>query len=116
MSIRMKRVYEPIEAEDGQRVLVDRLWPRGVSKLTAQIDLWPKALTPSNELRKWYHQDMAAHWDEFKVRYGQELELQMTELDDLRKLAAQEQVTLLTAAKETEHNHVVILKEYLEQK
>lgn len=116
MPIRMKRVYAPIETDDGQRILVDRLWPRGLSKLKAQIDVWPKMLTPSNELRKWYHQDMVAHWDEFKVRYLKELEVHQAELDDLRRLAEQQQITLLTASKEEQHNHVVILKQCLEQK
>ena len=116
MPIRMKRIYAPVEAEDGKRVLVDRLWPRGVSKLEAQIDLWSKNLTPSNELRKWYHQDMVAHWDEFKASYMKELEAHPSELNDLRQLALQEQITLLTAAKEEQHNHVVILKQCLEQK
>lgn len=88
----------------------------GVSKLEAKIDEWPKILTPSNELRKWYHQDMVAHWDEFKVRYMKELEAHPAELNDLRQLAVREQITLLTAAKEEQHNHVVILKQCLEQK
>lgn len=82
MPIRMKRIYAPVEAEDGKRILVDRLWPRGVSKLEAKIDEWPKILTLSNELRKWYHQDMVAHWDAFKVRYMKELEAHPAELND----------------------------------
>ena len=87
-----------------------------ISLYTTKIDVWPKILTPSNELRKWYHQDVVAHWDEFKVRYLKELEAYPTELNDLRQLAVQEQITLLTAAKEEQHNHVVILKQCLEQK
>ena len=84
MPIRMKRIYAPIEAEDGKRILVDRLWPRGASKLEAKIDVWPKILTPSNELRKWYHQDMVAHRDEFKeVSVGTEVHIKQSGLPDV---------------------------------
>ncbi len=100
MPIRMKRIYAPVEAEDGKRILVRSVVAtRGTQNLRPKIDEWPKILTPSNELRKWYHQDMVAHWDEFKVRYMKELEAHPAELNDLRQLAVREQITLLTAAK-----------------
>ena len=66
MKIQIKRVYEAIGAADGKRILVDRLWPRGLSKAQAQLDLWPKELTPSNALRQWYHEDIEQRWDEFQ--------------------------------------------------
>ncbi len=92
MPIRMKPIYAPVEAEDGKRILVDRLWPRGVSKLEAQNKMnGQKFSRHPIKLRKWYRQDMVAHWDEFKVRYMKELEAHPAELNDLRQLAVRKQ-------------------------
>ena len=114
MKIQIKRVYEAIGAADGKRILVDRLWPRGVSKAQAQLDLWPKELTPSNALRQWYHEDIEQRWDEFQRRYQAELAEQQETLQQLRDLARQEKVTLLTAAKNAGKNHAEVLKRVLE--
>ncbi|MFJ4690672.1 DUF488 domain-containing protein [Streptomyces sp. NPDC088766] len=114
MSVRVRRVYEPPEPEDGVRVLVDRLWPRGLAKEAARVDEWPKALTPSNELRRWYHGGDGSH-EEFVRRY--EAELTEPEAEELlchvRELAASGPVTLLTAVKEPEHSHAAVLARLL---
>ncbi|MFI8520826.1 DUF488 domain-containing protein [Streptomyces sp. NPDC085481] len=113
--IRVRRIYEPPEPDDGLRVLVDRLWPRGISKADAHIDEWPKALTPSTELRRWYHgQD--GQYEEFRRRYERELaEPAAAEaLSDLRTRVTQGPVTLLTAAKDPSVSHTVVLVEVLE--
>jgi uncharacterized protein YeaO (DUF488 family) len=108
-------VYEPPEPEDGVRVLVDRLWPRGLSKDAARVDEWPKALTPSTELRRWYHAGEGSY-EEFSGRYEAELagpeaaEL----LDHLRELAGKGAVTLLTAAKSVEQSHAAVLARLLQ--
>ena len=115
MDIAIKRAYLDAVPTDGTRVLVDRLWPRGVTKARAQIDCWPKEITPSTELRKWYHQNPEQNWDEFQQRYLLELTQQEATLQELLKLAQQQKVTLITAAKDEQHNHVVVLKHVLEQ-
>ncbi|MFJ4774829.1 DUF488 domain-containing protein [Streptomyces sp. NPDC088762] len=110
----MRRVYEAPEPEaDGVRVLVDRLWPRGLSKEAAGVDEWPKAVTPSGELRKWFHDGGSA--GEFRKRYEAELAEPeaVAELDRLRALVAAGPVTLLTAVKEPESSHAAILAELL---
>jgi uncharacterized protein YeaO (DUF488 family) len=110
MSVRVRRVYEPPEPDDGVRVLVDRLWPRGLAKDAARVDEWPKALTPSTELRRWYHAGEGSY-EEFARRYEAELagpeaaEL----LEQVRKAARKGKVTLLTSAKEPEHSHAAVL-------
>ncbi|MFF8605769.1 DUF488 domain-containing protein [Streptomyces sp. NPDC015346] len=108
--VRVRRVYEPPAADDGVRVLVDRLWPRGLAKTDARVDEWPKALTPSTELRRWYHGPDGAY-DEFCRRYEEELaEPAAAEaLDRLRALAAEGPVTLLTAAKDPSASHTAVL-------
>ncbi|WP_217242742.1 DUF488 domain-containing protein [Streptomyces sp. AC555_RSS877] len=115
MSVRVRRVYEPPEPEDGVRVLVDRLWPRGLSKDAARVDEWPKALTPSTELRRWYHAGEGSY-EEFGRRY--EAELAAPEaielLDRVRGLAAKGAVTLLTAAKSPEQSHAAVLARLLQ--
>ncbi|MDI3402698.1 DUF488 domain-containing protein [Streptomyces cavernicola] len=113
-TVRLRRVYETPEAEDGTRVLVDRLWPRGLSKADARIDLWPKDLTPSTELRRWFHGSEGS-FDEFRERYEAELdgEAQRAALDEVRALAAKGPVTLLSAVKELERSHVSVLAERL---
>jgi uncharacterized protein YeaO (DUF488 family) len=114
VSVRLRRVYESPEPEDGVRVLVDRLWPRGLSKEAARIDEWPKALTPSNELRKWYHAGEGSH-EEFARRYEAELATPEAAelLDHVRELAAKGEVTLLTAVKAPEESHAAVLARLL---
>ncbi|WP_435129570.1 DUF488 domain-containing protein [Actinacidiphila sp. bgisy144] len=111
---KVRRVYDPPEKDDGVRVLVDRLWPRGVSKDAAGIDEWPKSVTPSADLRKWFH----AHEDrygEFTDRYRAELSAPdlADDLAHLRDLAASRPVTLLTAVKHPDHSHVPVLLDSL---
>lgn len=114
MNIQIKRIYEAVSPADGKRILVDRLWPRGVSKAQAQLDLWPKELTPSDALRQWYHEDIEQRWDEFQQRYQAELAGQQEALQQLRDLARQEKITLLTAAKNAGKNHAEVLKRILQ--
>lgn len=114
MPIALKRVYDEPSANDGYRVLVDRLWPRGVTKERAMLDEWPKEITPSDELRKWIHVD-PTQWSEFKKRYHAELKPHKAELLALAKRAKKGKVTLLTAAKEMDKNHATVLKAYLEK-
>lgn len=112
LDIRVKRVYEPSDPEDGYRVLVDRLWPRGVAKAKAHLDLWLKEVAPSTELRKWFGHD-PAKWDEFRARYVRELRDQPEAVATLLDKARQGRVTLLYGARDTEHNEAVVLCEYL---
>jgi uncharacterized protein YeaO (DUF488 family) len=111
-NVKLKRAYDEAAAADGTRVLVDRLWPRGVKKEKAAIDLWAKDLAPSTELRKWFGHD-PARWSEFKRRYTAELRDHASELDDLRGLARRGPVTLIYAARDQEHNEAVILRDML---
>lgn len=113
---RVKRVYDEPSADDGMRVLVDRLWPRGLKKENARLDLWAKDVTPSGELRKWFHDAPDAHHDEFAARYTEELDgdAQQKQLEELRAHAAKQVVTLLTANKDAEHSHVQVLLQQLE--
>ncbi|WP_274560454.1 DUF488 domain-containing protein [Streptomyces spiramyceticus] len=108
--VRVRRVYEQPSAEDGTRVLVDRLWPRGLSKDAAHVDEWPKALTPSDELRRWYH-GASGEFEEFGRRYEAELAAPdaAEALDGLRTLAKAGRVTLLTAAKDPDRSHTAVL-------
>ncbi|QGA69129.1 DUF488 domain-containing protein [Sulfolobus sp. E11-6] len=110
--IRIKRIYDPIEKDDGIRILVDRLWPRGVSK--DKVDLWLKDIAPSDELRKWFSHD-ASKWDEFKKKYFEELDAnpKIGVLFQLVKKGGN--ITLLYASK-SPYNNAVALKEYLEKK
>lgn len=109
---RVKRVYESPKADDGERVLVDRLWPRGLSKKKAAVDRWEQELAPSDALRRWFAHD-AKKWSEFRRRYFAELDAQPAGLDALRAMHGR--VTLLFAARDEEHNNAVALKEYLER-
>ena len=112
MEIKIKRVYEPWSEEDGFRVLVDRLWPRGVAKNKARIDLWFKDIAPSGELRKWFH--LEQDWPEFQRRYRGELAARPETVAAFRALlAGKEKVTLLYGAKDEEHNQAVELREFL---
>jgi uncharacterized protein YeaO (DUF488 family) len=111
--IKLKRVYEAAEEDDGVRVLVDRVWPRGLSKERARVDLWIKELAPSTELRKWFAHD-PAKWQEFRRRYHAELAEKDEALEQLQRTCYDNPVvTLLFAAKDREHNNAVALKEYL---
>ena len=111
--IKLKRVYDPYADSDGKRILVDRLWPRGIKKEDARIDLWLKDIAPSDELRKWFSHD-PSKWQEFKKRYRKELEDRQETIRDLRTEARRKTVTLLFAAKDTERNNAVALKEIIE--
>ena len=116
--VRIKRVYAPPAAEDGTRVLVDRLWPRGLSKDAAALDLWLKEIAPSHELRKWFHKD-PARWPEFQARYRQELELPepAAALTQLRQAVRDKgTVTLLFASREETKNHAALLRDLLSKR
>ena len=110
--IRIKRAYDSPEPTDGLRVLVDRLWPRGLSKKKARIDEWRKDLAPSDVLRRWFGHD-PRKWSEFKRRYRQELRRKTEELRELAGQARKGRVTLLYGARDEKHNNVVVLKEVL---
>ncbi|WP_327596351.1 DUF488 domain-containing protein [Streptomyces chartreusis] len=114
MSVRIRRVYEAPEPEDGVRVLVDRLWPRGLSKDAAQVDEWPKGLTPSTELRRWYHAGEGSY-EEFAGRYEAELDAPEAAelLEHVRELTDKSAVTLLTASKSPEQSHAAVLARLL---
>jgi uncharacterized protein YeaO (DUF488 family) len=111
-TIRIKRAYDPPSSNDGLRILIDRLWPRGLSKDKLKIDAWVKHLSPSNELRKWYRHD-PDKFDEFHRRYLAELKQQDEGLDELRAAVAGRTVTLLTATKELDLSHATVLRELL---
>lgn len=114
MAIKTKRIYEPASPTDGYRVLVDRLWPRGLTKEAAGIDRWMKEVAPSNELRTWFHANMD-QWDEFSARYKAELK-DSDALHALQLLVSEnEVVTLLFSAKTEDRNQALVLKEMLEK-
>jgi uncharacterized protein YeaO (DUF488 family) len=115
MAIRIKRIYDEAECADGFRVLVDRLWPRGLPKTDAKVDLWAKQAAPSPALRKWFGHD-AAKWQEFRKRYFAELDARPEDLTALEDAASHCTVTLLYAARDTLHNHALALKTYLDAK
>ncbi|GAA5524408.1 hypothetical protein Maes01_00965 [Microbulbifer aestuariivivens] len=107
--LRLKRAYEPATEDDGYRILVDRLWPRGVSKEKAALDEWAKDLAPSAELRKWFGHD-PERWAEFQQRYREELSEHHEELERIRSLARKETVTLIYSAHDEEHNDALVLR------
>ena len=113
--ITIKRIYEkPLEA-DGYRILIDRLWPRGVSKEKAKIDLWLKEIAPSDELRKWFSHD-PEKWTDFKDKYKIELADKLESIKKIKEIKKKEKiVTLLYAAKDEEHNNAIVLKEFLKK-
>jgi uncharacterized protein YeaO (DUF488 family) len=111
--LKIKRAYDKPEAGDGLRVLVDRLWPRGLTKNRAKLDLWIKGIAPGTDLRKWFGHE-PERWDEFKRRYFKELKGR-GEIADLLEKAARGTVTLVYGAKEIRYNNAVALKEYLEK-
>lgn len=112
MAIRLKRVYEQVAEEDGFRVLVDRLWPRGLTKDDAKLDFWAKEIAPSNDLRKWYHHD-PEQWVEFRQRYFAELDRLVEAQRQLITKLTGKDVTLLYSSK-SRWNNARVLKEYLE--
>ena len=112
--IRLKRAYEPPNEEDRTRILVERLWPRGLSKDEAAIDLWLKEVAPSTELRKWYGHD-PARWEEFRRRYWAELGERAGVIGDLERRLKEGPVTFVFAAKDVERSSAVALKEFLER-
>jgi uncharacterized protein YeaO (DUF488 family) len=114
-SIRVKRVYEDASADDGVRILIDRLWPRGVSKTSLKCDAWPRELSPSNELRQWYGHD-PKRAAEFRTRYLAELAAHPDALAALRAVVKGRTVTLLTATRELDLSHATVLREVLEEK
>jgi len=108
----LKRVYLPTDAADGERVLVDRLWPRGVSKVRAALHSWNKDVAPSAELRRWFGH-VPARWAEFCTKYRVELKENAEAVEALRALARQKPVTLLFGARDEVHNEAVVLREFL---
>lgn len=114
MQIWLKRAYDQPGPQDGTRVLVDRLWPRGVKKKDAHIDVWLKDIAPSDDLRKWFGHD-PDKWDEFKKRYAGELKANEDAVKELRDLVEQGRVTLIYGAKDERYNNAVVLKQYMEK-
>ncbi len=113
MEIRLKRAYEKPASDDGTRVLVERLWPRGLAKERALLDLWIKDVAPSTDLRRWFNHD-PAKWQEFEKRYRAELRQKNDEVEDLRRKCRRGTVTLVYAARDELHNGALVLKDYLE--
>ena len=111
-NVKLKRAYESVDSEDGARVLVDRLWPRGVSKEDAALDQWMKEIAPSTELRKWFGHD-PARWEEFRGRYGKELGQNTGLLSQLRSFARRGPLTLVYSAHDEIHNDAVVLRDVL---
>ncbi len=112
LDVRAKRIYDPAEEGDGYRVLIDHIWPRGISKANARLDEWAKELAPSGELRKWFDHD-PARFAEFRSRYRDELAAQSERLRELRRQAAPGPLTILYAARDQEHNNAVVVTELL---
>lgn len=110
--LKIKRIYEKPAKDDGERIFVDRLWARGLTKEKAHIDIWMKDLGPSTELRKWFGHD-PKRWAGFKTKYKRELKTKTELLKDIKKRSKKGTVTLLYGAKDTEHNEALILKDYL---
>jgi len=115
MTVRVKRVYDGVGSADGHRVLVDRLWPRGLSKQAARVDLWARDLAPSNALRTWFDHD-PAKWVEFKSRYTRELSAHRDLTDALLRISRRTTLTLLFAARDEDHSNAVALAGYLKQR
>jgi uncharacterized protein YeaO (DUF488 family) len=113
MSIKIKRAYDSPSSDDGYRVLVDRLWPRGVSKADAELDDWLKSIAPSDELRKRFHKD-PSRWGEFRRKYLSELKEHRESIRPLAQKADRESVTLVYSAADKERNNAVVLRQYME--
>ena len=114
MQVKIKRVYEEPGADDGVRILVDRLWPRGLTKVRAKVDLWLRGIAPSTELRKWFNHD-PVKWEEFQRRYHAELQNNSDQLALLSLEAKKGPVTLLFAAKDEVRNEAVVLQQLLDR-
>lgn len=112
--IRIKRIYEPASPDDGRRILIDRLWPRGIRKEDAKVDEWLKDVAPTEALRKWFAHD-PAKWQEFRKRYGMELETKTEARERLKTEAMKGTITLLFAARDVGHNNAAVLKEVIEE-
>jgi uncharacterized protein YeaO (DUF488 family) len=107
--VKLKRIYEKAEANDGYRILVDRIWPRGISKEKAHLDLWLKEIGPSDKLRKWFNHEVEK-WEEFEEKYKKELRQNPSPLNQLQEILKKERtITLLYGAKDTQHNQAVVL-------
>lgn len=115
MSIKLKRVYEKPDKADGIRILVDRLWPRGLTKQKAALDLWLKQIAPSTELRKWFGHD-PKKWTEFRRRYRAELKSHPDELKMIKSKGKEGTVTLLYGARDQEHNEAIVLQQLLDRR
>lgn len=113
MNVRIKRVYEAPSPEDGKRILIDRLWPRGLTKEGAKVDLWLKDIAPSTDLRKWFGHD-PEKWPEFQKRYQKELETNTAVVAELCAELKHGPITLVYGAKDEEHNDAVVLKAYIQ--
>ncbi|MFP5232775.1 MAG: DUF488 domain-containing protein [Acidobacteriota bacterium] len=113
--IQVKRAYEPPGKDDGERFLVERLWPRGIRKESLNVDAWLKEVAPSAALRQWFQHD-PAKWDEFRKRYFRELEQHPEAWEPLLARVRSSRVTLVYSARDTEHNNAVALKEFLEKR
>lgn len=114
-AIKLKRVYEEYDDSDGYRILVDKLWPRGMKKENLHYDLWAKNITPSPDLRKWFHIDPVNNWEGFYRSYLQELQESKSTEEFLDEVAKHKIVTLLYASKDLVHNHAIILKQFIEK-
>lgn len=112
LDVRAKRIYDPPDPDDGYRVLIDHVWPRGVSRERARLDEWARMLAPSDELRKWFDH-RPPRFADFRARYRAELAAQSEPVDKLRRRAASGRVTVLYAARDREHNNAVVLAELL---
>jgi len=112
--INLKRAYEKPSKDDGERILVERLWPRGLTKMKAKIDLWLKDVAPSTELRRWFGHD-PKKWDEFRTRYQNELKNKDELIKLLKRKAKNGTITLIYAARDEEHNGALVLKRFLKQ-
>ena len=112
--IKIKRIYDDYSTTDGYRILVDRLWPRGISKEDAKVDLWIKEITPSSNLRKWYHDNLDKR-DQFKKKYLLEIEKSFDSLNEIKKITnEQKTLTLLSASKDPKPIHAIVLQQKLE--
>ena len=110
--IKIKRAYQPADDEDGFRILVDRLWPRGISKEKAKLDLWLKDVAPSNELRKWFSHD-PGRWEEFQNKYREELKSKKKIIKQIKDIErGKSTITLIYGAKDEEHNNALVLRDW----
>lgn len=116
VQIHLKRAYEPESAEDGFRILIDKLWPRGIKKVNLHYDLWAKDIAPSTALRVWFHEDEINHWKEFCTKYTEELAHSDALVQLINEIKDKDVVTLLFGSKNAIENHAIILKEFMDKK